>query len=304
MKLILLSGFLGAGKTTLLQSILEGYAQEKIGVIINEFGEMSIDSQLVNKNGLLMHELVNGSIFCACLKDKFMDSLIQMSKENITTLFVEASGLADPANMGRILAALAPKLATPFDYRGAVCVVDAENFLPLSPVLPAMGHQIAYSNDVIVNKADLVTEEILSQVMDAITAINPAARITVTSFCRVDVKALVEGMRTPNKAAEDSLNTPETRPKTFMLTAKEPLPCAQLTAFLEQVAPSAYRMKGFAQTDEGNKAISVVGTRVMLTQWEEPVAQTQIVVISAVGIKMLSVLTAGIEQYLKGRLML
>ena len=69
-RLIMLTGFLGAGKTTLLQKILEEYSDQKIGVLINEFGAVSIDSELVEGEGIDMTELSNGSIFCACLKDR------------------------------------------------------------------------------------------------------------------------------------------------------------------------------------------------------------------------------------------
>ena len=96
-KLILLTGFLGTGKTTLLKQLLSEFKDEKIGVIVNEFGQINIDGTLVEKEGVKMTELTNGSIFCACIKDNFVNSLIALSKEDISYFFIEASGLADPA---------------------------------------------------------------------------------------------------------------------------------------------------------------------------------------------------------------
>lgn len=105
-QIVLLTGFLGAGKTTLMQRLLDTYAGRKIGVIINEFGEINIDAKLVSRDGIEMAELSNGSIFCACIKDKFVDGLIAMSKTDIEYLFIEASGLADPSNMGEIVSGI------------------------------------------------------------------------------------------------------------------------------------------------------------------------------------------------------
>ena len=83
--LILLTGFLGSGKTTLMRRLLMSYSDQKIGVIVNEFGRVNIDAKLVREEGVEMAELSNGSIFCACLKDNFVNSLIQMSSRGLDT---------------------------------------------------------------------------------------------------------------------------------------------------------------------------------------------------------------------------
>ena len=114
-QIVLLSGFLGAGKTTLMQRLLDTYKDHKIGVIINEFGEINIDAKLVSREGIDIAELSNGSIFCACIKDKFVDGLIAMSKTDIEYLFIEASGLADPSNMGE--KSFVSRKSTPISFR-------------------------------------------------------------------------------------------------------------------------------------------------------------------------------------------
>ncbi len=82
-----------------MKSILSEFSDARAGVIVNEFGEVNIDARLIEKDGIQMAELSNGSIFCACIKDKFVDSLIEMSYKDMDYIFIEASGLADPANM-------------------------------------------------------------------------------------------------------------------------------------------------------------------------------------------------------------
>lgn len=127
-KMVLLTGFLGAGKTTMMQEILTAYSDKKTGVIVNEFGEINIDAKLIQKDGVQMAELSNGSIFCACIKDKFVDSLIELSYKDLDYLFIEASGLADPANMNQILDGIKNNVLNPYDYRGSICLIDGESF--------------------------------------------------------------------------------------------------------------------------------------------------------------------------------
>ena len=149
-QIVLLSGFLGAGKTTLMQRLLDAYSDRKIGVIINEFGEINIDAKLVSRDGIEMAELSNGSIFCACIKDKFVDGLIAMSRTDIEYLFIEASGLADPSNMGEIVEGIRRETGGNLIIKGSVCVTDGVNFLDLVDMLPALSRQIKHANAVII----------------------------------------------------------------------------------------------------------------------------------------------------------
>jgi len=299
-RLILITGFLGAGKTTLMQALISAYGDRKIGVIVNEFGSVNIDAVLLRRDGIAMAELSNGSIFCACIKDNFLKALIEMSGRELDFIFIEASGLADPSNMGQILASIGAQVRTPYDYRGALCVIDAENFLELCDLLPALEHQVEYSATAIINKADLAPEKTIMDVSERISEINPSIHIYITSFCRVDIKKAINDLAPVSKEASETTNTLETRPKTFVLKADRILPFDALEKFLESVAAYSYRIKGFAVTDRGNFEISGVGRHIDCAKWDAPLADTEFVVISAVGIRMLSLITAALEPELKG----
>ncbi|HCU07650.1 MAG TPA: GTP-binding protein, partial [Clostridiales bacterium] len=255
-KLLLLTGFLGAGKTTLLQKLLSEFHDEKIGVIVNEFGEAGIDGTLIDQNGILMHELNNGSIFCACIKENFLSSLIALSTKDIQVLFIEASGLADPANMTQILQTVHAKTEVPYDYKGSICIVDAETFSDYYSLLPALHQQVACSGAIIVNKADLVTDAELTDVLEALRRIHPAAAIEVTTYCGTDIRKLIDELKAPELQDAESSNTPESRPKTVILSSEEALPLEQLSSFLNQIKDDTYRIKGFAETNEGIVYIS------------------------------------------------
>lgn len=301
-QLVLLTGFLGAGKTTLMASILEDYRDTKIGVIINEFGKINIDARLIEKDGIELSELSNGSIFCACIKDKFIDSLIALSKTDIDYLFIEASGLADPANMPQILKGIEPKTGTPYHYRGALCVIDGENFLEMADLLPALHRQVEYGDAMILNKADLIDENTIVDISEQVHRINPDTHIYITSYCRVDIRAIVEDMESLEKEGRETTNTFESRPNTLILTAEAAIGKEELVRFLEEIAPHTYRIKGFSQTDQGPLEISCVGRHVHLNPWHADVSGSQIVIISSVGIRIMSVITAALENNLKGKL--
>ncbi len=301
-ELILLTGFLGSGKTTLMRAILDAYKEKKVGVIVNEFGQLSIDGALIRRDGVALYELTNGSIFCACIKDNFLASLIEMSKKDLEYIFIEASGLADPANMGQILKTIASKTSKPYHYLGAVCIVDAENFLDLYDLLPALHNQVIYAGAIIINKSDLADSAAIVAVFNKLTEINPAASIHITSYCTLNIKEIMAALHPTSFEAQDSTNTFESRPKTFTLTSDQILSRLDLEHFLGEIAEDTYRIKGFALTDKGAVEISCVKEHLSISPWPEKIARSEIVVISAVGIKLLSTITKALDKHLRGKL--
>ncbi|MCI5688690.1 CobW family GTP-binding protein [Anaerovoracaceae bacterium 42-11] len=300
-QIVLLSGFLGAGKTTLMQRLLDTYKDNKIGVIINEFGEINIDAKLVERDGIDIAELSNGSIFCACIKDKFVDGLIEMSKMNIDYLFIEASGLADPSNMGDIVDGIKKDTNDNYLIKGNICVADSCNFLELVEVLPALERQVRHANAVIVNKMDLIDDETFKEIAEKIAELNETTKIYAATHCNVDIKEIVDNFTPTLVRSEDTTNTYESRPQTFIVKADEPVEKEKLIAFIKSISDSSYRIKGFCQTiEEGTVEVSGVVNNLIITPWKSE-EKTEIVVISSVGIKMLSLITESAKNILEGR---
>ena len=304
--LILLTGFLGSGKTTLMQRLLDSYSEQKIGVIINEFGSINIDARLVEKDGVKMAELSNGSIFCACIKDKFVDSLIDMAWKNLEYLFIEASGLADPSNMETILSGIAHKTNDGYNFRGSLCIADAQNYADLAEMLPAIRSQTEYAAAVILNKTDLVTAEEAEEVKALISEYNPGARIYPTSYCDVDIRQIVDEMTSGEirTEARESSNTWQNRANTFNVCGSEPVPYDKLEAFIKEIIDGTYRIKGFVLTDRGVKEISTVGMNISINDWSDPISRSEIVVISSIGFAMMSRITGALRKHLEGLLQL
>ena len=282
-KLVLLTGFLGAGKTTFLNHVLQEFSQEKIGLIVNEFSGTGVDGALIRHDipGASMIELNNGSIFCACIKDSFVDSLIDLAGRNLDYVFVEASGLADPSSISSILDQI--------DYCGAICLVDALYFPKYLKLLLALRRQVEYSRAVIVNKADLVTEEQLAQVEQSIREINPKAALYRTTYASVSLREILSSGPQEETAPQESSNTESSRPVTITLSTQEAVTPQALRQFLEEIAPSTYRVKGFCRTTEGTKNVSMVGTVCQMEDWGDALGETQLVIISNVGVRIFSV---------------
>ena len=300
--IILITGFLGAGKTTFMNSLIKSYADKKIGLIVNEFGEVNIDGMTLRKDGILMEELSNGSIFCACIKSNFLNSLILLSEKDLEYVFIEASGLADPSSMPQILESIKAKTKSSYHYLGAICIVDGETFLDLYDILPAFERQIQYSNGVIINKADLAGPDLIEETMDKVRSINEKASIAITSYCEVDIPGLVGKIGEPERTGEESTNTVESRPKSFILLPSGPLPHSRLEEFLDEIGGSTFRIKGFIETEMGFYRVNGVGKHIRLEKVEEKPEEEILVVISSVGIRMMSILTTAIDKHLKGQL--
>lgn len=300
-QIVLLSGFLGAGKTTLMQRLLDTYQNHKIGVIINEFGEINIDAKLVERDGIAMAELPNGSIFCACIKDKFVDGLIEMSRTDIEYLFIEASGLADPSNMDDIIEGIKKDTEDNYLMKGNICVADGCNFLELVEVLPALERQVKHANAVIVNKMDLIDEATFKEISEKIGEINEAVKIYAASHCDVNIKEIVDNFTPTLVRSEESTNTYESRPQTFIVRADQPVEKAKLIQFIKSISDSSYRIKGFCQTvEEGTVEVSGVVNNLIITPWKAE-EKTELVVISSVGMKMMSLITENSRDILEGR---
>lgn len=303
-EIILLTGFLGAGKTTFMRSLLDTYQDKKIGVIVNEFGERNIDGETLEKEGILMEELSNGSIFCACIKDNFLSSLIYLSKKDLEYVFIEASGLSDPSSIGQILETIKPKTVKPYSYKGAIGIVDADSFLDLYEILPAFERQVRYSDAIIINKADLVEQERIDETIEQIRSINSDAPTYITSYCAVDMVKLVEDLTDHGERPTESTNTIDSRPKTLTLKSAGVLSYENLEKFLQALSDSTFRVKGFLETDKGQVFVDAVGKNIEIKPWDKEVKEHELVVISSVGIKIISLLTDQINLYFKDQLSL
>lgn len=172
----IITGFLGSGKTTLLNRILNNRNDLKIAVLVNEFWDINIDSQLLMTVDEDMIQLTNGCI-CCTLKDGLVNAIYQILEhgDRIDAVIIETTGLADPLPIA--LALLGTELRDVTTLDAILTVVDAENFETTLLTSEALFQQITYGDIILVNKADLVSSQILAAIDHQIAEIKDHSRI-------------------------------------------------------------------------------------------------------------------------------
>ncbi|WP_431046736.1 CobW family GTP-binding protein [Streptomyces sp. P1-3] len=182
---ILIAGFLGSGKTTVLNHLLRVSRDTRIGVIVNDFGSINIDALAVAGQVDSMVPIENGCLCCAADAeelDRMLDRLTEPAAR-IDVIVIEASGLAEPQSMIRMLLASTDERIT---YGGLVEVVDAAEFDGTRERHPELDRHIRAADAVILNKADRVGGEHRQRLLDTLRALAPAAPVVVAEHGRVD----------------------------------------------------------------------------------------------------------------------
>ena len=172
----ILSGFLGAGKTTLLNHILSNQQGVKTAVLVNEFGEIGIDNDLIVTTDEDMVELSNGCICCS-INDELMEAVERVIErpEPLDYIIVETTGLADPLPVAMTF--LGSELRDQTRLDSIITLIDAENFDDVVLDTEVGRAQVIYGDILLLNKCDLVSEERLEAVEQQLRDVKNDARI-------------------------------------------------------------------------------------------------------------------------------
>ncbi|MFG1350421.1 CobW family GTP-binding protein [Xanthobacter autotrophicus] len=189
-----LTGYLGAGKTTLLNRILSQPHGKKFAVIVNEFGEIGIDNDLVVGADEEVFEMNNGCICCTVRGDliRVIDGLLRR-KGGFDGIIVETTGLADPAPVAQTFF-VDEEVQAKTRLDAVVTVADAKWLSDRLKDAPEAKNQVAFADVILLNKTDLVTAAELDEVEARIRGINPYAKLYRTTKSEIDVsKVLNQG---------------------------------------------------------------------------------------------------------------
>src|SRR5210317_1237444 len=185
------AGFLGAGKTTLLNHILQGEHGYRIAVLVNDFGSINIDAELITEVGDGMVSMANGCICCSIRSD-LISAVLKIADlpERPEHILIESSGVADPA--GIVSSFLEPEIWGTVQLDGVVTVVDAEQALTLPDEEAELARaQVAGGDLVVLNKVDLVDAARLKQVKNWLRETRPGVPVFETSQCRLPLEILL-----------------------------------------------------------------------------------------------------------------
>lgn len=288
-----ITGFLGSGKTTLLNHILENNHGLKIGVVVNDYGDINIDSQLVADQTDKMLELTNGCMCCAMDSMELDEAIGQFAYPGspIDYIVIEASGLAEPADLAITLREAMGKL-TRLD--SIVAVIDSVNLEHNAEANTTALQQIEYSDFVIINKTDLVDADRVATIKQLVSSVNERARIFTSVKSQIDVRLLLDQSAHRHDSFDhdvhehnhdDHQHLHESY-ETFSFTSETPLDPEAFQQFVNHGIPtSIYRAKGIVNL--GNKGhrrkyiFQLVGKRAELTwtDWAEEKPRTELVFI-------------------------
>ncbi|OUL19236.1 cobalamin biosynthesis protein CobW [Nostoc sp. T09] len=250
-----LTGYLGAGKTTLLNHILTYEHGKKVAVIVNEFGEVGIDNQLVIDADEEIFEMNNGCICCTVRGDliRIIGNLMKR-RDKFDHLVIETTGLADPAPVIQTFF-VDEDMQNQLSLDAVVTVVDAKHIWQHWEADEAQ-EQIAFADVILLNKTDLVTSDILEELEKRIRGMNALAKIYRTRNSELSMDALL-GVKAfdldraleidPNFLGEDAHVHDETV-YSVALVEKGAIDGQKLNAWMTELlrtqGPDIFRMKG------------------------------------------------------------
>ncbi|MEA5618217.1 GTP-binding protein [Cronbergia sp. UHCC 0137] len=250
-----LTGYLGAGKTTLLNHILTYEHGKKVAVIVNEFGEVGIDNQLVIDADEEIFEMNNGCICCTVRGDliRIINNLMKR-RDKFDHLVIETTGLADPAPVIQTFF-VDEDMQSQLSLDAVVTVVDAKHIWQHWEADEAQ-EQIAFADVILLNKTDLVSAENLEELEKRIRGMNAIAKIYRTQNSELGMDALL-GVKAfdldraleidPNFLGEDAHQHDESV-YSVALVAQEPLDGEKLNNWIGELlrtqGTDIFRMKG------------------------------------------------------------
>ncbi len=310
----LLTGFLGAGKTTLVNRLLSAPDAGKIAVIVNEFGEIGIDGDLIARANEDMLELTNGCICCAAQGD-LMDGLNRLFLRKIglaepqvdfDKIVIETTGIADPSPLARLFYT-DMKLDLTFRLDAVLTVVDLKHVTGQIVRSPEAQKQIAIADKLIFNKRDLVDGEQFTDAVAAVERLNPFSVKEVTTHGALPVNRLLDldlfepkrrddmvgawiGADRPDTAdhaRDDHVHTPGVG--AVCLQSREPLEWNALLRFFleltEEKGEDLFRVKGMVHFQNVEKPVIIQGVQATFSPptyaeaWPRGEVATRIVVI-------------------------
>lgn len=256
----LLFGFLGSGKTTLVKQLLQTANSDiSTAVVVNEFGDVGIDGEIIQGKAIDTVELVSGCI-CCTLRGSLLNAIEELAFEKgAQRIIVESTGVADPEDMLDDLEE--PEVADKFDVAPIVTVVDGSKFRKIQPMLGEFYEsQIFHADIVIINKIDLSTDEDINVAVTHVQTNNPEAEVCYTEHCDVE-SSLIFGQTSNNHAnshshqherqhddhehhhhAHDSMNS-------FVILPRENLSALDLENYCRSLPDTVWRMKGHLKLD-------------------------------------------------------
>jgi G3E family GTPase len=246
-RVVIIAGFLGSGKTTLLKRFIdwEDERGEQPYVIMSEFGDLDIDGMLLDARKVKLTSITGG---CACcdLREELITAVENIVKDaSGATLFIESTGVGDPAGVVEAVKPIRDR--GDIEICNVIVVYDAARNLLYEKDASLVEQQLKTADNIIINKADLLSQPDIEKIILDISEINPVAIITVASFCSVDIGRMLVSESGVEVYTAAGPTSDSYRSVGFQI--EDPLSRPQLEKWLNRLPPSVLRAKGFVKLD-------------------------------------------------------
>lgn len=278
-----ISGFLGSGKTTLINNILESAPVNlKIMVLVNEFGAISIDREIIKTDPINVVDLSGGCICCGLFTELMASLLFALDTLQADIILIESTGLAVPQEIAR--QALIPAFEGRIEFGGIITLVEAKSML--SDDYPIIMKQLKEANVVILNKIDLIDSSTLAQAWKKIKSAIPAESISFeASFARINYKEIFSRRYSDShiniKYSKTNLSQFDSTAgfATVSFVRNSPLSMEMIYKLFKAHGNEIIRSKGFLVTEKGDVQLQFSENGLEIKDIQKPIKRSELVLI-------------------------
>ena len=266
----IITGYLGAGKTTLIKNILAN-ADRKIAIIMNEFGEINIDSKIIKGKNINIAELSGGCVCCSLTGEFELAAKELIKKYKPDIIIVETTGLAEPDALIFDIENELPELK----LDSIISIVDSDNFFKY-PIGKTGKIQIEMADIILLNKVDVAQKKEIDKLENEIRRINNRANIVETKFARISNDVLF-GIYSKQEIKKEFEHDHLNKIGFFSFESEKSFDKKKFERLLKALPREIYRLKGFVNLDNNYYLVNYVAQKYSLDKFKAD--KTQLVFI-------------------------
>ncbi len=257
----IISGMLGAGKTTLLRRIIKNL-DRKFAILMNEFGDVGIDTEIIKGKNINVAELLGGCVCCS-LAGEFEEAIREIIQNyNPEIIIVETTGVAESDAIVLDITENLPQVK----IDSVIAIADADAIIKFPSIGRTAIAQLGVADIIIINKIDLINKKQLKKVKERIKEYNKKALLLEAEHCNIDINLLFD-IQT-EREIEKLEHRHDNKFQFFTYKIKNKLSKEKLESFLKKLPSEFYRLKGFVPLEDNTYLLSYVAGQYTLEKFD------------------------------------